>query len=328
MKSSASTLVLLICVAAMSLQAQTPPSPQEPDYEVLRTSTSMVAVPVIVKTRRGAYVPNLGREDFQIFEDGVKQKVSIFETTNAPFTVILMLDVSDSTRIKLADIQNAAIAFLDQLRPDDRAMIVAFDKGFWLLTGATGDRKVLSAAIRRVKPGGGTSLYDAIDTTISAQLKGIPGRKAIVLLTDGIDTSSVRTNYEDNLRAANEQYALIYPIQYETPGDAKQTDEPKFGTIYTTPSGESLKKAYDRGTRYLQRMAEISGGRFHYSDSLKHLESSFAQIAEELRQQYSLSYYPQNPNLKSGKRRLKIVVDVPDAIIHARDSYAYKPDTP
>ena len=237
-----------------------------------------------------------------------------------------MLDVSDSTRIKLVDIQNAAIAFLDQLRPDDRALVVSFDKGFSQLTRATSDRKVLSTAIRRVTPGGGTSLYDAIDTTISAQLKKIPGRKAVVLLTDGIDTSSVRTNYDDTLRSAAEQYALIYPIQYETPPDANKTDGP-FGTVYTTPSGESLRKAYERGTRYLQRMAEISGGRFHSSDSLKHLETSFAQIAEELRQQYSLSYYPKNPNSKSGKRRLKIVVDVPDAIVHARESYAYRPDT-
>ena len=327
MKSSAALLVLLICVAAISLQAQTPPpSPQEPDYEVLRTSTNMVAVPVIVKTHQGAYVPNLRRENFRIYEDGMEQEVSSFETINAPFTVVLMLDVSDSTRDKLVDIQRAAIAFLDQLRTDDRAMIVAFDKGFYPLTTATSDRKVLSDAIHRVIPGGGTALYDAIDTTISAQLKRIPGRKAIVLLTDGIDTSSVRTTFDDTLRSATEQYALVYPIQYETPGDARKADDP-FGMVYTTPSGEALTKAYERGTRYLRRIAEISGGRFQYSDSVKHLETSFAKVAEELRQQYSLRYYPKDPTSKGGKRRLKIVVDVPNAIVHARESYSYKPDT-
>ena len=126
MKSSAATLVLVFCLAAISLQAQTPPpATQEPDYEVLRTSTNLVAVPVIVKNLKGAYIPNLRREDFRIYEDGVEQDVSNFETINANFTIVLMLDVSDSTRMKLVDIQSAAIAFLDQLRPNDRALIVA-----------------------------------------------------------------------------------------------------------------------------------------------------------------------------------------------------------
>ena len=107
---------------------------------------------------------------------------------------------------------------------------------------------------------------------------------------------------------------------------AKQPDD-QYGLVtYTTPSGEPLNKAYERGTRYLRSIAEISGGRFQYSDKLKNLENSFARIAEELRQQYSLSYYPKNPNSKSGKRRLKIAVSVPNVIVHARESYAYKPD--
>src|SRR5258705_1478855 len=329
MKNSAATLIFLICAAAISLQAQTPPpSRQQSDDEVLRISTSLVAVPVIVKTRQGAYVPNLRREDFRIYEDGIEQEVSNFETIDSPFTVILMLDLSDSTRIKLREIQNAAIAFLNQLRPNDRALIDSFDKQFSVLSTATDDRKVLSGAINRVQTGGGTAIYDAIDMTITSQLKQLPGRKAVVVLTDGVDTSSVRATYESTLRLATEQYALIYPIQYDTPGDvkSKQPDD-QYGLVtYTTPSGEPLNKAYERGTRYLRSIAEISGGRFQYSDTLKNLESSFARIAEELRQQYSLNYYPKNPNAKSGKRRLKIAVSVPNAIVHARKSYAYKPD--
>jgi len=325
MKSSATTLLLLICVAALSVQAQTPPpAAQEPDYEVLRTSTSLVAVPAIVKTRQGAYIPNLRRENFRVYEDGIEQEISSFETVDAPFTVILMLDVSDSTRVQLAEIQKAALAFLNQLRPDDRAMIVSFDRQFSVLSRATGDRKVLSDAINRVQTGGSTAIYDAIDTTLTTQLKKIPGRKAVVILSDGIDTASVRATNESTLRAANEQYALIYPIQY----DSSASSQP-FGLVtYTTPSGEPLDKAYQRATRYLQRIAEISGGRFHASDSVKNLENSFSQIAAELRQQYSVSYYPKNQNPKSRKHQLKIVVDVPDAVVHARDSYVFRPDMP
>jgi Ca-activated chloride channel family protein len=329
MKYSALSLILIGLPASISLQAQTsPPESQEPEAEVLRTSTNMVALPVIVKTRQGAYVPNLLRENFRVYEDGVEQEVSNFETIDAPFTVILMLDVSDSTRSQLGEIQKAAIAFLNQLRPADRALIIAFDKQLSLLSTATGDRKVLSAAINRVQTGGGTAIYDAIDTPITAQLKRIPGRKAVVMLTDGVDTSSVSATYESTLRSATEQYALIYPIQYDASKDvASRQPDDKFGLVtYTTPSGEPLDKAYQRGNRYLQRIAEISGGRFRSSDSIKNLETSFAQIAAELRQQYSLSYYPKNTNTKSSKRRLKVVVDVPNASVHTRDSYSYKPD--
>jgi len=97
--------------------------------------------------------------------------------------------------------------------------------------------------------------------------------------------------------------------------------------MYTTPKGEPLRKAYERGTRYLQLVAQTSGGRFQYADNLKSLQRSFARIAEELRQQYSLSYYPKNQTLKSGKRRIKVSINVQDAVVHARDCYAYKSDT-
>ena len=100
----------------------------------VRVSTNLVVVPAVVKTRQGGYVPNLRREDFRIYEDGVEQEISHFENSDQPFTVTLMLDISDSTKFKLGDIQDAAIAFLHQLRPDDRALIVAFDKRFIRLT--------------------------------------------------------------------------------------------------------------------------------------------------------------------------------------------------
>jgi Ca-activated chloride channel family protein len=329
MKCSTATLIFLTFATSISLHAQTqPPLDQQPADEVLRVTTNLVTVPTIVRTRQGSYISNLRREDFLIYEDGVEQEISSFETVDKPFTVTLMLDVSDSTRIKLVDIQNAAIAFLNQLRPDDRALIVAFDKQFAVMTQATSDRKALADAIWRVKTGGGTALYDAMDTIINAPLKQIAGRRAIVILTDGIDTSSMRATLHSTLRSATEQSALIYPIQYDTPKDAsaKQPDDQFNRVIHVTPSGESLSKAYERGTRYLQSIAEASGGRFQYSDNAKNLERSFARIAEELRQQYSLSYYPQNQTLKGGKRRIKVIVNVPNAVVHSRDSYAYKVD--
>lgn len=305
---------------------------QEPEDEVVRVSTNLVTVPVSVKTRQGGYVPNLSREDFRIYEDGVEQEISSFESVDKPFTVVLMLDMSDSTRTELEEIQNAAIAFLNQLRPEDRALIVAFDKQVVTLTRTTGDRKILSEAIRRIRTGGGTALYDAIETVIKSHLRQIPGRKAIVTLTDGIDTSSLRSTDDSTVTLATEQYALIYPIQWNTPDrllarQLSNADNPAVGGVtYTTPSGESLSRAYVRGTRYLQLIARTSGGRFQRADKLKNLERSFALIAEELRQQYSLNYYPKNRATNNRKRRIKVSVTVPEAVVHAREYYAYNPD--
>ncbi len=311
---------------AFQAQAQAQSASQEQDDEVLRVSTNLVTVPFLVKTPQGAYVPNLRREDLRVLEDGVEQEVAHFETVDRPFTIVLMLDVSDSAQDKLRDIQNAAIAFVNQLRPDDRALVVAFDTQLTkMLTEPTGDHVELTAAIRRVKSGGGTALYDAMDTTINSLMKQISGRRAIILLTDGVDTMSLRATYGSTLRLATEQYALIYTIQYDTAQDqAVRRPDDQLRITYTTPSGESLSKAYERGSRYLQRLSDTSGGHLQYSDILKKLDKSFAQIAEELRQHYSVSYYPKNQDSRNRTRRLKVFVNVPNANVHSRNSYAYQ----
>ena len=325
----AATALALITIFSLHPRAQTPATPDDAAAEVVKVSTNLVTVPVSVKARKGSYVTNLRREDFRIYEDGVEQEIAHFETADKPFTVALLLDVSDSAKGELEEIQNAAVAFLEQLQPQDRALIISFDRRVVRLTGATGDRRTLAAAIRRVRSGGATALYDALEGALREDLKSIPGRKALVLLTDGIDTSSARATYESALRAADEEYALVYPIQWDTPNSlsARQRLKPdSAAVIYTTPRGEPLRNAYERGTRFLRFAAGASGGRFHHADGLKNLERSFARIAEELRQQYTLGYYPRNPSAKGRKRRIKVGVSVADADVHARDSYTYRPD--
>ncbi|HKO59634.1 MAG TPA: VWA domain-containing protein [Pyrinomonadaceae bacterium] len=315
-------LILLYClVLPLTIAAQTQTTDTE---EVIRVSTKLVTVPVMVKTKEGAYIPQLTKSDFRVYEDGVEQNISHFEDVDQPFTVTLMLDMSDSTRVKLVDIQNAAVAFLDQLKPHDRAVIVSFDSQVMRLTEVTGERKVLSQAIRGINTGRGTALYDGIDWVINSCLPAVPGRKAIVLLTDGIDTASVRTNFETTIGLANEQYALIYPIQWNTPEDYNSNPsltDALNNPVYTTPSGEPLRKAFERGTRYLQGLATLSGGRFQFAKSLSELERSFAKIAEELRQQYNVSYYPASRSSASRKRKIKVTVSRPEARLHFRESY-------
>jgi VWFA-related protein len=277
----------------------------------------------------------LRREDFHLYEDGVEQEIAYFESPDArsesaekPFTVVLLLDNSDSTQFKLKQIKDAATAFVDQLGPEDRILVMAFDRNVRVLTQQTMDRNTLHDAISLMQSGGGTSLYDALDSVI-AWLARISGRKAIVLLTDGVDTASVKATYESTVRAAEQLDAAVYSIQYNTYADFADNPSRQTyavgtgGTAHMTKSGELASEAYKRGTLYLRLLAAKTGGRFEYTDSIKNLSRSFGRIAAELRQQYTLGYYPKNRTV-NGVRQLTVRVGMPNVVIRGRKSYVYK----
>ena len=183
---------------------------------MVRVNTTLVTIPVSIVDRDGRFIPNLRKEDFRILEDGVEQEVAYFATVDKPFTVALVLDTSGSTRFKIEDMQDAAIAFLDELQPADRVLVVSFDGEIRVQAEVTSNRDTLRNAIRRTRTGGNTKLYDAVDFVIKQRLNRIDGRKAIVLFTDGVDTDSKRASYDSNVRDAEELDASIYPIQYDT----------------------------------------------------------------------------------------------------------------
>lgn len=323
-------LVLLFGGSLVRAQSSTPP-PAPQDIDVVRVSTSLVTVPVSVMDRQGRFVPDLAKNQFHLFENGVEQEIAFFDNAQRPFTVALLLDTSDSARFKLPDIQEAAIGFIDQLRPDDRVLVATFDKEVRILTEATSDRRRLQEAIRKVRTGGGTSLYNAIDVIAAQTLNRIRGRKAIVLFTDGVDTTSVQATYESTLRAAEELDSLIYSIRYNTYDDVGQDQTRILSAGRTsvelkTTRGERLSVAYDRADRYLRALADKSGGRPFYAASKSHLATVFARIAQELREQYSLGYYPKNRDGSATQRSIKLKVDAPDIVVRARRTYLYKAD--
>lgn len=315
---------------------------QTTDENVIRVSTNLVILPVRVLDRHSQLITGLKQEQFHIYEDGVAQEIAYFEpptefrdatpnTDFKPLTIALLLDVSDSTQLKLEQIQKTAIAFVDLLRPGDRVMIVAFDKGVQFLADATADRDVLRAAIRRAKSGGGTSLYQALDLTIG-KLNRLGGRKAIVLLTDGVDTSSKGITSNSTIRVAEYSYVSIYPIQYDTYGDFSDSSSREtyaageFGkTAHVTKSGEPASEAYKRATLYLRLLADKTNGYFQYADSARNLARSFEEIAAQLRQQYTLGYYPKNKAMDPKPRRIKVEVAVPKVTVDTRKTYIYKP---
>ncbi|MGZ8842549.1 MAG: VWA domain-containing protein [Pyrinomonadaceae bacterium] len=329
-----------------SSTAVKPPGDEEvSEGDVLRVETSLVTVPVSVLDRQGRFVPNLKREDFHVFENGVEQEVAYFEPAEKPFTVALVLDTSASTHFHLQDIREAAIAFAKELRPQDRVLIVSFNDEVLLLTEATNDMNLIETVIdENVNTGSSTRLYDAVDLTIRERLDKIKGRKAIVLFTDGVDTSSQQATYLSTLREVEELDALIYPIQYDTSDYLNAIQGNGTVTVTTTRSGlfgigttqqtysvpmnngiaipGATKADYDRANRYLHALADKTGGRLYQANDTKQLAQAFTLIAEELRRQYSLGYYPKADAAEnSDRRQIRVKVRQANLAVKARDGY-------
>jgi VWFA-related protein len=212
--------------------------------DVVRIDTNLVTVPVSVLDRDGRFISDLRREQFNVFENGVEQKIAYFESTEKPFTVALLLDTSGSTFFHLWEIKEAAISFAKQLRPQDRVLVVTFDRLVMLLTEATNDSNVVTEVVERnAITGFSTRLYDALDLVIKARLNKIDGRKAIVLFTDGVDTASYQATYQSTLHEVEELDALIYPIQYDTTDFVDAQTRTNTTIVTTTISGRHLSHA-------------------------------------------------------------------------------------
>jgi Ca-activated chloride channel homolog len=188
--------------------------PQRPD--AIKVNTALVTVPVVVTDRYGQFVTGLSRNDFKVHENGEPQQIASFSSTEAPFNVALLIDTSRSTKNKLGAIRKAALNFVKQLQPNDRVLIVTFDEKVNILGDFTSDRREIERAIRSVKSSYATSLYDAIHLTINEKLAQIKGRKAIVALTDGVDTWSRQATYESTLELIATAGVSAYAIQYDT----------------------------------------------------------------------------------------------------------------
>ena len=271
------------------------------------------------------------QQNFKIFENGVEQEIAYFGTSELPFTVILLIDVSPSTAYKIEEIRAAAAAFVQQLNPQDQVMVIEFDSSVHVLTEITGDRDKINKAIQRVSFGSSTSLYEAVDFSLRKRLDKIEGRKAIVLFTDGVDTSSVRASFESTIRDAEESEAVIFPIYYNTflqnigIGGGVMTTPPTLGLPGGIGGGQStagISAEYTRGRAYLTQLAAATGGKLFRAESTPGgLINAFESIAEELRRQYNIGYYPLESGEAGERRQIRVRVDRPKLIIRARDSY-------
>ncbi len=298
---------LIITIFSVCGLAQTPTPAKSPtDDDVINVETTLVNIPVSVFNKKGQVVSNLKKSDFRVFEDGAEQEIEYFASVEQPFTVILLLDVSGSVRTKLAAIKKSALAFIDQLKPNDRVGAMTFDTRLNILNRDLQDRKGLRKAIQDIEPGSGTFLYATVEAVSDRILKRFTGRKALILFTDGEDMIpyTARSTYETSLRQAEASGALIYCLQFHG-------DDP-FGF---DNSRSKIAKAY------LADLANKTGGRIYQAGKTSELQSAFSSIAEELRWQYSIGYYPPSLGTVNTRKKIRVEVKVPDLFTRSRENY-------
>lgn len=318
--------------------------------DIIKVATSVVTIPVKVLDRKNRFISGLTKEDFKVWEDSVEQQIELFSNEQQPFTVALVLDMSFSAKFKAEEIQAAAISFIDQLRPNDKVMVVSFDQEVHLLTEPTSDRDRIYRAIKSTKIDYGTSVYEAMDLVINERFKKMDGRKAIVLFSDGVDTSSRRAHDMSNLSDALELDALIYPIRYDTFSDVQAMKNKPVINQPKTPSPIPSKnkspfpfpiptqtvgvmddkgttaEEYKKADEYLDQLAVRTGGRMFFASTTGNLTKAFADIAAELREFYSIGYYPKDEAEKGKKRKIKVKVNRENVAVRARDNYVIGKD--
>ena len=320
--------MLFLCVSPQVVRAQ------DPD-EVLTTNVALVQLNVGVVDPRGRAITSLSRNDFSVYEDGVKQNILHFEPTDAPFSLVFLLDMSGSTVTFRQQLKQAAWRFLDALAPEDRVAVVQFNAKVKSLTGFSTDRKKTAYAIQISDGAGETQLYQAFKYALNELDKEGKRRKAIVVLTDGLDTNlrnsdrasgakaktdaeaissiDAKASSELNavLNAADRQGVTIYPLALPS-GDPKRLPlpDPVITGIYTAAR-----------TR-LQAIADRTGGRLNEIERLDQMARLYAEVAANLRSLYTVAYQPQGPRSRDGKwHEIKIEVTQPSLIARTRPGY-------
>lgn len=309
------------------------PTPKEAvsrPSESLRIRSEVVLVNALARVldSTGQDLVDLLPEEFHLYEDGVEQTIRHFRSTETPFYIALLFDTSESMQPRMADMQPTALAFTDLLRRQDWAMVASSNHRLLIETEFTEDPARMKQAIRQIHPGRGTRLYDSLDLTITERLSKMDGRKAILLFSDGIDTASRLTDRAEVLRLVEESDVKIFCLEYRPEivlPIHKYWSSYMAGTAWKQIQNkipeELMRQEEEYGRRFLADLAEKSGGRSFQAESAKDLCVCLDVIAQELRQQYSLGYYPRRPPEDGSFRKIVVRVDRPGAKVLTRAGY-------
>ncbi len=312
----------------------------------LKVAVDWVYVHASVRDRyNNRAVPDLTRGDFEVLEDGRHQEIEQFDSTEAPFSLLLLLDVSGSTKSYLRMIQEASIQFTQLIKPSDRIAVASFNSRTRLHQEFTNDRQQVAQAIHQLRSGGGTAFYDALDESISRYMDGVEGRKAIVVFTDGVDnrltgdfSEGSAIGFQDLYREIQEEDTLIYTIFLDTEGTAGNMPSPRrrnsiggiLGDIILGPGGSGggmgipggSGSAYEEARRELEEIAEQTGGRMYAPRSINDLGTVYQEVANDLRVQYTLGYHSQGSPTADRWHKIEVrVTGHPDLSVRARRGY-------
>jgi Ca-activated chloride channel family protein len=321
---------LILCLTTAPTEAQ------QQDDDVVRTETNLVQLNVGVVDGQGRAITSLSRNDFTVFEDGVKQQILHFDPADTPFSLVLLLDVSGSTLSFRPQFKQAAMRFLDALALEDRVAVVQFNAKIKMLSGFSKDHGKLAYAIERADGGGETHLFEALRFALNELDKeGKQRRKAVVVLTDGLDTqlrnedrpllARVKTDQEaivaidpkvsgtlnSVLTAADRQGVSIFPLALPS-GDPKRLPLPD----------PVITGIYAAARARLQILADRTGGRLNDIQRLDQMARLYAEVAAELRTLYTVAYQPPGERARNGKwHEIKIEVGHPELIVRTRPGY-------
>jgi len=288
---------------------------------VFRTAIDVVALNVIVTDLRHHFVGGLSSSDFAVFEDGVRQDVAFFAASDLPLDLAILLDTSASMTDKMSIMQRAALGFANTLRPGDRAMIVDIKDATKVLHPLTGNQSNVATAIKSTKASGGTGLYNGLYLALKELAKARTGtgpdmrRQAIVVLSDGQDTTSLMT-FDDVMEVAKQAGIATYTITLRSP--------------------ELTPFEQNRGSRYfsesefsMRQLAQETGGQAFFPLQIGELDGVYAAIAKELASQYAIGYTPKTPHQDGRFRRIVVqVTDRPEMQIRTRSGYTPNRRTP
>ena len=284
--------VLLVLLASGAGLAQAPPR-RPPTFEA---GIEVINLNVSVTDPRNRYVTDLGERDFAVFEDGIRQELSLFTHENLPISLVLMIDTSASMDEKLKVAQAAAIRFTKTLRPQDLAEVIQFNDRATVLQDFTADQDALAAAIHKTEASGPTALHNALYIALKDLGKqkkaGELRRRAVVLLSDGEDTASLVSD-DQVIELARKTEINIYSVSLRP---NRPSDRTRLG--------------FSQAAHLLTALAQETGGQVHFPNSLSELDTVYDRIAEELRTQYNLGYVSSNKR-RDGKWR-RIVVRIPE----------------
>jgi VWFA-related protein len=287
-------LYVVVLIFAGSVQT-VPQERQKNGEETFKIAVQTQLVEVYITVTKGKQmVPNLQASDFILTEDGLPVTVERLDNQEVPLQIALLVDISESVQDSLGTIQDAAIAFVNSLHPQDRVTLIFFNSKIAAFQQLTEDRKPIIQEIKNARASGMTKLYDSMILGMR-QLEGKPGRKAIVCFTDGEDTSGTSSR----IKVLNAAARCGYPI-------------------YTIGAGAGLELSTLK--IILQEFADINGGRAFFIQSLNKLRNAFEEVAAELRSAYTLNYYTQIP--PDGRwHELNIRTANPQYTVHSRKGF-------